>query len=142
MNNQILYAIKSLEKKVVDLYSKIRKIDTLATLDDIPTRPYKVYTALLTQTGTDAPTAVVLENTLGGAVTFQYVGYGRFYIRKNYAFSQYKVMVLVNSIDKNNNKITTDVDLGTNVIEVQTSSNDVLTNDILNSTSIEIRVYN
>lgn len=31
-----------------------------------PLLPYKVYTALLTQTGTDAPVATVLENTLGG----------------------------------------------------------------------------
>lgn len=30
---------------------------------------YTVYTALLTQSGTNAPTASVLENTLGGAVT-------------------------------------------------------------------------
>ena len=103
---------------------------------------YKVYTALLTQSGEVAPTAVILENTLGGEVTFEYVGYGRFYIRKNYTFLSNKVMVLVNSIDKNNNKITTNKDLGINVIEIQTSSNDVLTNDILNSTSIEIRVYN
>lgn len=35
---------------------------TNPTLD----RGYKVYTALLTQSGTDAPTAIVLENTLGG----------------------------------------------------------------------------
>ncbi len=28
------------------------------------TRPYKVYTALLNQSGTNAPTATVLENTL------------------------------------------------------------------------------
>jgi hypothetical protein len=32
--------------------------------------PYKVYTALLTQTGTDAPVAIELENTLGGPVTY------------------------------------------------------------------------
>lgn len=31
-------------------------------------RPYKVYTALLTQTGTDAPVATVLENTIGDIV--------------------------------------------------------------------------
>ena len=30
----------------------------------------KVYTALLTQTGTDAPVATVLENTLGGEVVW------------------------------------------------------------------------
>ncbi len=30
--------------------------------------PYRVYTALLTQTGTDAPVATVLENTIGNIV--------------------------------------------------------------------------
>lgn len=33
-------------------------------------RPYKVYTALLSQSGTSAPTATVLENTLGATVTW------------------------------------------------------------------------
>jgi len=33
-------------------------------------RPYKVYTALLTQTGTNDPVATVLENTLGGDVVW------------------------------------------------------------------------
>ena len=41
-------------------------------------RPYKVYTALLTQTGTNAPTATVLENTLGGTVTFERSGVGNY----------------------------------------------------------------
>ena len=31
----------------------------------VDSRPYKVYTALLNQSGTDAPVATVLENTLG-----------------------------------------------------------------------------
>jgi len=33
-------------------------------------RPYKSYVALLSQSGTAAPTAVVLENTLGGTVVW------------------------------------------------------------------------
>jgi hypothetical protein len=37
--------------------------------------PYKVYTALLTQTGTDAPVATVLENTLGEVVFEYYEGF-------------------------------------------------------------------
>lgn len=37
---------------------------------------YKVYRALISQTGTDAPTAVVLENTLGEVPTFNYGGVG------------------------------------------------------------------
>lgn len=41
---------------------------TLATLEDITAPSYKVYTALISQSGTDAPTAIVLENTLGNVV--------------------------------------------------------------------------
>lgn len=41
-----------------------------------PPVPYKVYTALLTQTGTDAPVATVLENTLGGTVVWTYADVG------------------------------------------------------------------
>lgn len=37
---------------------------------------YKVYTALLSQTGTDAPVATVLQNTLGGTVVWSYAGTG------------------------------------------------------------------
>ena len=50
-------------------------VEALATTDTVQdtldaqaaTEP-KVYVALLTQTGTDAPTAIVLKNTLGGTV--------------------------------------------------------------------------
>jgi hypothetical protein len=41
-----------------------------------PARSYKVYTALLTQSGTDAPVATVLENTLGGEVVWSYIDVG------------------------------------------------------------------
>lgn len=41
-------------------------------------RPYKVYTAWITQTGTNAPTATVLENTLGQTITWSYNGVGSF----------------------------------------------------------------
>jgi hypothetical protein len=50
----------------------LKRLKTL--IDNIPSggdsRPYKVYTALLTQSGTDAPVATVLENTLGATVSF------------------------------------------------------------------------
>jgi len=44
-----------------------------------PVRGYKIYTALLTQVGTSAPTATVLENTIGDIVwtrsgTGEYIG--------------------------------------------------------------------
>jgi len=44
-----------------------REIYTMQDIIDT-TRPYKVFTALLTQSGTNAPIATVLENTLGNIV--------------------------------------------------------------------------
>jgi len=49
-------------------------------------RPYKVYTALLTQSGTDAPVATVLENTLGGNVTYTRAQAGNYGIVSNNLF--------------------------------------------------------
>ncbi len=46
----------------------------LLTAENYDPRPYKVYTATLTQTGTNVPVAVVLENTLGGTVVWSRLG--------------------------------------------------------------------
>ena len=51
---------------------------TGAEIDD-GIRPYKVYTAILTQADTDAPAAVVLENTLGGAVVWTRNAVGQYF---------------------------------------------------------------
>jgi hypothetical protein len=53
-----------------------------AVWEQVSDRPYKVYTALLTQTGTDAPVATVLENTLGD-ITFGYISAGVYSIISN-----------------------------------------------------------
>lgn len=49
-------------------------------------RPYKVYTALLTQSGTDAPVATVLENTLGDIV-WNYENVGQYRATLSDAFT-------------------------------------------------------
>ena len=46
-----------------------------------PARSYRVYTALLTQSGTDAPVATVLENTLGFTVYWFREGTGWYTMR-------------------------------------------------------------
>lgn len=56
-------------------------------------RPYKVYTALLTQTGTDAPVATVLENTLGGEIVWSYDGFGSYIGSLNGAFTENKTFI-------------------------------------------------
>ena len=65
----------------VDLKERKDKLNNSKTeylsLDDI--RGYKVYTALLTQTGTNAPVATVLENTLG-EITFSRASAGLYLV--------------------------------------------------------------
>lgn len=58
-----------------------------------PVKPYKVYTALLTQSGTDAPVATVLENTLGGDVVWTRDGTGQYRGTLNGAFTFNKVVM-------------------------------------------------
>ena len=44
---------------------------------------YRTYKAFLTQTGTDAPVAAVVENTLGLSLTYEYDGVGTYFIYTN-----------------------------------------------------------
>ncbi len=59
-------------------------------------RPFKVYKALLTQSGTDAPVATVLENTLGGTVVWEYRGVGTYRGQLVDAFTNNKTFILAN----------------------------------------------
>lgn len=109
------------------------------------TPQYKVYTALLSQSGTNAPTAIVLENTLGVDVSFTYFLAGNYYInaigaftigktcvimgQSIYATSAYIVIPSLPNIDQVQIRVTKVTD--------NTSSDNKLTNF-----PIEIRVYN
>ena len=60
----------------------------------INSRPYKVYTALLTQSGTNAPVATVLENTLG-TVTFTRSSTGVYFVNSSGLFTEDKTFVIM-----------------------------------------------
>ena len=105
--------------------------------------PYKVYTALLTQSGTDAPVATVLENTLGGEVVWSYEGVGVYYgTLINLFENANKVYHNISNTHDIKNKYTTSYDGEPDYISVITSYSDSLSNNKLDFTSIEIRVYN
>jgi hypothetical protein len=57
--------------------------------------PYKVYSALLTQTGATDPTAIVLENTLG-TITFDYFTAGYYNILSSNLFVLDKTFIFIN----------------------------------------------
>ena len=107
---------------------------------------YKVYRALLSQTGTNAPTAIVLENTLGGIVTFSYVSPGLYNINSTGLFTLLKTFTTLSS----GSIVNTGVHIKSHAVIVTDSIGQILTstdgsiatNGLLLFTPIEIIVYN
>jgi hypothetical protein len=109
-------------------------------------RGHKVYTALLTQTSTNAPTATVLENTLGGTVVWARSIAGTYTATLAGAFPAAKTVVTVNCL--------LDLNLGTggtyvtatrtsdDVLTVYSASEDSIVDGAMGtSTSIIVMVY-
>lgn len=107
-------------------------------------RPYKSYTALVSQSEENDPTAIVLENTLGGEViwTRMYTGAykatleGAFPVDKTTVFTsiRFSELAYINC---------TEVDYENNCVYLKTCQGPWdLTDGALNKMAIEVRVYN
>lgn len=106
---------------------------------------YRSYTALLTQTGTDAPVATVLENTIGDIVWTRDSD-GLYKGSSNGLFTINKTALFINnSVQNLDTQITFYQELQ-NEIWIETYIAGVATDDLLLSNgqgvTIEIRVYN
>ena len=114
---------------------------TLALTADIPTPAYRVYTARLTQSGTNAPVATVLENTLGGTVTFEYTGPGLYNAVLAGAFTINKTTAMLwgGTSSQLFKAFSTTVD---RVVLGTYNTAGVVANDQMGITTLEIRVYN
>jgi hypothetical protein len=99
---------------------------------------YKTYVALLTQTGTDAPVATVLENTLGVTPTYTYEGVGQYSIALNGGFTIVKTWQIISSNNIGSQDKLEIYDNGNDSIWIDTN----LSDGKLTNTPIEIRVYN
>lgn len=105
-----------------------------------PVNPgFKVYTALLTQTGTDAPTAIVLENTLGETPTFQYNSPGNYSLLTSGSIFTANKTFFISSLsgDLGYSSVALARISNTEVIIELDSGEDIQ----LDNASIEIRVY-
>jgi protease II len=116
---------------------------TISPLTAVTSTTYKVYTALLTQTGTDAPVATVLENTIGDIVWTR-DDVGVYFATLPNAFTENKTWF---NIISNSNSVSTNETVAiywnsVNDIHVQTGIGTVSTDGRLYLNSIEIRVYN
>jgi hypothetical protein len=104
------------------------------------TLPYKVYTALLTQSGEIAPTVIELENTIG-EITFGYNSIGNYTIISNNLFINNKIALFMgNMVTEPDVNISCqyidDSTIYMYVNQANSSANGELTN-----TPIEIRIY-
>jgi hypothetical protein len=106
-------------------------------------RPYKVYSALISQTGTNPPVADVLENTMNGFIGFNYLSVGTYSITSNNEFTLNKTAIFVNSTLLNEETIGC-VYGGTSFCQIATrDSFGVSANGVISfyKTFIEVRVY-
>lgn len=109
------------------------------------TRPYKVYTALISQTGTDVPTTdVILENTLGYVPILSRGVTGIYQIEATASTLTQIYTIIGNNRNIPNLDI---VSLTTGgpppyKVSVYTFSGGTLTDGLLSKTPIEIRIYN
>jgi hypothetical protein len=110
--------------------------------------PYKVYTALLSQSGTSAPTAIVLENTLGVTPTLTYNNVGDYTIECTGCFTTDKTTVSTGYTDYTNLVSTAYIlasEDGVNIqtLDISTFPTATQSNSILSypTNSITIKVY-
>jgi len=120
-------------------------IDTIDTLSS-GSFAYKSYIALLTQAGTNAPTAVVLENTLGGTVVWTRSNTGNYTGTLVGAFLQTKTILMIQKQFQTFNGNQIEFAIGRNgndSIYILSTNTATSTNadSLLSSTGIEIRIY-
>ena len=109
-------------------------------LADGDTRNYKVYTALLTQTGTSDPTAVVLENTLG-TITWNYEGVGDYSFTLTGGFDDTSNVIVLATPTLSDTIISYVMGEVVGTLNTYDVSGAALTNARLTSTPVEIREY-
>ena len=104
---------------------------------------YKVYTALLSQSGTNAPTAVVLENTLGGTVVWTRFDVGNYIGTLSLPIVPTKSLVAYNRVTLDDAGILMVAFIGdsTSVSVYTMNSSNYSIDSGLFSSFIEIRVY-
>jgi hypothetical protein len=117
-------------------------IGSIVNLVENGGRPYKSYTALLTQTGTNNPTSIVLENTTGATAFISRATAGNYSVAfSSNVLTTNKTAVFINNSDTPGSRLIYANVSGPNTVTVITNNGGQIDN-VLNSTAIEIRIYN
>jgi len=105
---------------------------------------YKVYTALLTQSGTDAPIATVLENTLGDIVWSRGETAGIYFATLSGAFTVNKTYIQCENTFDGTFRVVPAMESSSQPDVLAIYNRKILDNDIvdsIDSAQVEIRVY-
>lgn len=113
-------------------------VSSTATVNPLP---YKIYAAIINQSGTSAPTATILENTIGDIV-WTYTAQGSYQGTLSNAFVLNKTSVMVASTTINGVNTTGNRNTSSTVNLYSTDNLSVGYNGGFYSTAIEIKVYN
>jgi hypothetical protein len=116
---------------------------------------YQVYTALLTQVDDNPPTAIVLENTIDGTISFTYITTGLYEIVNSNGWDFTKIWYTIGALGNvgtnTSNPGRSEIGFEGTSLVVYTFSNELVDtidynplpiNGQINNTPIEIRVYN
>lgn len=116
------------------------KVSDISSLTNIG---YTVYTALITQAGTAAPVATVLQNTTGGAIAWTRNSTGRYVATISGAnFTANKTAVIVTSGGNSDMILRPVVSSTTTVDWYNIDSSDNAVSDVISATTtVEIRIY-
>ena len=108
---------------------------------------YTVYTALITQTGTDAPVATVLQNTTGGTIVWTRNSTGRYLATisgATYTANKTAILLTSGSASATDGKFLKVEDSGNTTVQAfynfDTSAN-TAQDGIVTGAMIEIRIY-
>ncbi len=114
----------------------------------IATPTYLVYTALISQSGTDAPTVIILENTLGAPIVWTRIDAGIYNgtlaapFLSNKTFTNINISGPLTPLPMTLGVFHRKIDrIADNIIQIVTGVGTAYSDDILDFTEIEIRVY-
>ncbi|HRH43719.1 MAG TPA: hypothetical protein PKY82_18960, partial [Pyrinomonadaceae bacterium] len=104
-------------------------------------RGYAIYTAIVAQAGTAAPTATVLENSLGGTVTLARSSAGVYTFTLTGVFTTAKTFINA-TVDAGATGVLVRVaHTSANVVTITTATEAGVAADLVGNLNLEIRVY-
>lgn len=108
------------------------------TFASVNQKPYKAYVATLTQIGTNAPVPMIYENGVG-AITFNYISVGTYTATSSNLFTDDLCVIFYTKQSSGKVEI---LRVDDSTINITSSTNTGLSDDLIDHDSIEIRVYN